>query len=221
MIMKHSWCAGCLGVLLASVTLAEQRFYLEWQPSGRRLGPFEYREGAELELGKATFKLIPILDEDVVQPSPLQRMNPDYDGILLGDHRHEVIRKLLWVPGVRRDGNGVPSFKKVKGEPFQLYQVFRSPDQTSDLSQVFVFFEQDRVVMVQDTFSGEWIWRWEDAEKEFERKRKNIVAKWGEPTSYRDGFAEWLWPDSIAVLRLDEPNESRAAPELKFGIRKK
>jgi len=219
--MKHSCWTACLGILLATVTLAEPRFYLEWQPSGRRLGPFEYREGAELELGNATFKLVPVPEEKVTGVPSLEEVLPDYDGIRLDDHREEVIRKLLWVPGVRRDDNGVPLFRKVKNEPFHMYQVFRSPDQRASLSQVFVFFEKERVVMVQDTFDGEWIWTWEDAEKEFQRRRKQFVAKWGEPNSFRDGFAEWLWPSSVAVLRLDEPSPSRSAPELKFGIRKK
>ena len=217
--MKLMWRMTWLGALWATGVVGAETFYLELQPSGRKLGPFEYREDAEVRLGKALFKVKPIVKEPTT-PSGSQDVTPSYDGIQLGDHYDDVLRKLIWVPGIHKNERGVPFFQKSNNEPFHVYQVFRSPDQTKSISHVFVLFEDDRVDMIQDTFHGDWIWKLEDAQREYQRIKQQLMATWGPPTNEDDGFTEWLRPDAVAVLRLDEPNDTYGAPELKFGVRK-
>lgn len=204
---------------------AEPQFYLRLENTGQEYGPFELREGAPVHLGRAIFTVVPV-------PSPAAPVTPEagpverrditgYDGIRFGDSVDDVLRALLWLPGVEKDDLGAPMLRKARGEPHHQYRVVRSPDDAESRSEVLVIFDPAGVEMLQDTFSGEWMWDRAAARREFDRKKQALEELWGRPTESLRDYVEWIRPSGLGALRLDEPERPGELPVLKLGIRRK
>lgn len=217
-----------LWALLAAAPLplhAEPQFYLRLESTGQAYGPFELREGAPVQLGRARFTVVPVAPAPAPAPDPVDAGNrrdiTGYDGIRFGDSVDDVLRALLWLPGVDKDDLGAPMLRKARGEPHHQYRVLRSPDDPASRSEVLVIFDAAGVEMLQETFGGEWRWDRGAVRREFDRKKKALEEAWGPPSESLPDYVEWVRPSGMGALRLDEPAQPGDLPVLKLGVRRK
>ncbi len=214
-------------VLLCASVSAQQhpRFLLRLENTGQEFGPFELREGETIQLGRAEFTVVPVPPEPAAPaaapPTEAHHDIVGYDGIRFGDSVDDVLRALLWLPGVEKNDLGAPMLRKARGEPHHQYRVLRDPADPESRSEVLVIFDRAGVEMLQDTFRGEWIWDRAATRREFERRKQNLVELWGPPTTALPDYIEWIRPSGMGALRLDEPERPGDLPILKLGVRRK